>query len=780
MIRKRLPPPPPREGSHRVGAAETGVAVPPSPSPSRGSGAAPLPHSCPSSTMASSSLPPRSSSASYLKKENSGPARRQMGFKERPSRNVPSAIRNGEANGGTPSASVGGGGGAAEAPPVVEFSGRDDVHRLLAEKMKGKSKSDYKGRCDQMSEYIKKLRACIRWYMELEDGYLAEKERLRGSIDAENTRHTELEAQLGNAIEELKAANLDLTRRCQSLEMALVQGSPPWSDLPPELLSMVFLRLPTRADRAFFPVVCRTWCSAARQSRLPPPSPVPWILQPSAGTVTSMPPGETFRFPDGNGVRYHTSCGAWFVLSPQNDDSCFLMNPFTRATMPLPRLSSYSYYEHPVELGDGMDPDIDSEETWRLHNNDEIFVTSLVVCSTRLIAAIVSVQFGSRAAIALCRPGAAAWSVSAHDECRELSHMVFFQGKLYALYYDHSDYRTEDLIRIDIVDEHDSDVPRVSRIDRLLWGPMSIDTGDEDYCLSYLLESNGSLLVVRRNISFKADHCGILVGSSKLEVLKADLEQHMWADVRTLGNDQALFLGQGCSKAVSVSPYDLSRDCIFFLDDCPGHDGYYFEKTHKYSKIISCGVYDMKDEKTYSPLPMAPWIDGKGTGVNWIFWHGSSVDTAALFDSIEGGIRAPAYSSREFMSRRMTKLCTLTCDIHEEVENHNQMLDRMGNDMGASRGFLSGMVNKFKMISPQDGYHGGILHCCLPADTTLPSSSKHGCSGFELAVAVCRQLQHIRSIGPVGGDAVYLCVAWLRPSLSLGLRLDVHATVICA
>ncbi|KAJ1269421.1 hypothetical protein BS78_07G210400 [Paspalum vaginatum] len=436
--------------------------------------------------------------------------------------------------------------------------------------MKGKSKNDYKGRCDQMSEYIKKLRACIRWYMELEDGYLAEQEKLRGSIDAENTRHTELEAQLSNAIEELKAANLDLTRRCQSLElkaslgkqekscfhdhrggrMALVQGSPPWSDLPPELLSLVFLRLPTRADRAFFPAVCRTWCSAARQSCLPPPSPVPWIVLPSAGTVTSMPPGETFRFPDGNGARYHTSCGEWLVLSPRNDDSCFLMNPFTRATMPLPRLSSYSYYEHPVELGDGMDPDIDSEETWRLHNKDsEIYVLSLVVCSTRLIAAIVSVQFGYRAAIALCRPGAAAWSVSAHDECRELSHMVFFHGKLYALYNDPRDDCTEDLIRIDIVDEHDSDVPRVSRIDRLIWGacwPMSIDTGGDDYCLSYLLESHGSLLAVRRNISFKTDHCGYLVGSSKLEVLKADLEQHMWADVRTLGNDQALFLGQSC------------------------------------------------------------------------------------------------------------------------------------------------------------------------------------------------------------------------------------------
>jgi len=149
-----------------------------------------------------SSLPPR---GSYLKKENAGAARREMGLKVAPRRNVLSAINN----------------GGAEAAPVVEFSGREDVERLLAEKMKGKSKNDFKGRVEQMSDYIKKLRACIRWYMELEDGYLAEQEKLRGTLDAENSRHTQLEAQLSNAIEELKAANLDLTRRCESLEETL-------------------------------------------------------------------------------------------------------------------------------------------------------------------------------------------------------------------------------------------------------------------------------------------------------------------------------------------------------------------------------------------------------------------------------------------------------------------------------------------------------------------------------------------------------------------------------
>jgi kinesin family member C1 len=73
------------------------------------------------------------------------PARREMGYnKATPRRNVLSALNNAEANGGTPSVPADGGGGAAEAAPVIEFSGREDVERLLAEKMKGKSKNDFK------------------------------------------------------------------------------------------------------------------------------------------------------------------------------------------------------------------------------------------------------------------------------------------------------------------------------------------------------------------------------------------------------------------------------------------------------------------------------------------------------------------------------------------------------------------------------------------------------------------------------------------------------------
>ncbi|KAK3031651.1 hypothetical protein RJ639_035019 [Escallonia herrerae] len=84
---------------------------------------------------------------------------------------------------------------------------------------------------------------------------------------------------------------------------------------------------------------------------------------------------------------------------------------------------------------------------------------------------------------------------------------------------------------------------------------------------------------------------------------------------------------------------------------------------------------------------------------------------AALFDDIEeGGIRSSSsYSTHEIdehendramdgLQDRVIMLKRLTGDIHEEVENHNRMLDRMGNDMDSSRGVLSGTMDKFKMV----------------------------------------------------------------------------------
>ncbi|GLU08130.1 hypothetical protein SLE2022_250550 [Rubroshorea leprosula] len=41
----------------------------------------------------------------------------------------------------------------------------------------------------------------------------------------------------------------------------------------------------------------------------------------------------------------------------------------------------------------------------------------------------------------------------------------------------------------------------------------------------------------------------------------------------------------------------------------------------------------------------------------------------------------------------------LTGDIHEEVQSHNRLLDKMGNNMDTTRGVMSGTMDQFKKKS---------------------------------------------------------------------------------
>ncbi|TVU02415.1 hypothetical protein EJB05_52096, partial [Eragrostis curvula] len=114
---------------------------------------------------------------------------------------------------------------SAAPPPLAEepvvFTGRDDVETLLNEKMKGKNKMDYKGKSEQMMEYIKKLRACIKWLLEREDANLAQIGKLSADLEAAETQYSEKVTQLQNALQESKETDEELQKRYASLQEAL-------------------------------------------------------------------------------------------------------------------------------------------------------------------------------------------------------------------------------------------------------------------------------------------------------------------------------------------------------------------------------------------------------------------------------------------------------------------------------------------------------------------------------------------------------------------------------
>ncbi|CAA6658320.1 unnamed protein product [Spirodela intermedia] len=101
------------------------------------------------------------------------------------------------------------------APEGLEFTSREDVERLLNEKMKGKNKTD-KAKCEQMMEYIKKLRACIKWFEDREDRLQEEQLKLQSTIESRRNNvqisMKEREEQLTVELDNMKQINASLRR----------------------------------------------------------------------------------------------------------------------------------------------------------------------------------------------------------------------------------------------------------------------------------------------------------------------------------------------------------------------------------------------------------------------------------------------------------------------------------------------------------------------------------------------------------------------------------------
>ncbi|XP_011048277.1 PREDICTED: kinesin-3 isoform X1 [Populus euphratica] len=119
-------------------------------------------------------------------------------------------------------------GGLNSAPPSnagSEYGGfeftREDVYALLCERMKYKNKFNYKERCENMMDYIKRLRLCIKWFQELEGSYLFEQEKLQNALDFAESRCAEMDLIVKNKEEELNLIIVELRKSLASLQEKL-------------------------------------------------------------------------------------------------------------------------------------------------------------------------------------------------------------------------------------------------------------------------------------------------------------------------------------------------------------------------------------------------------------------------------------------------------------------------------------------------------------------------------------------------------------------------------
>jgi hypothetical protein len=207
--------------------------------------------------------------------------------------------------------------------------------------------------------------------------------------------------------------------------------------------------------------------------------------------------------------------------------------------------------------------------------------------------------------------------------------MAFYQGKLYALDDE------ENLLVVNISSYQSTGDPQVSRIGRVLkdkgdckvdhsWFQLSLEDNSMPFKKLYLVESCGMLLMVRRKILCRipkpvlgvAVFGKVVAGKSEFEVFKADFEHSRWIKMSTVGDDQVLFLGRRCSRAVSVSQFRLPCNRIFFLDD---DDEYRMEYFYG-EKNTSCSSYDMGLRDVSSPHPLISWKRSHETRLAaWLF-----------------------------------------------------------------------------------------------------------------------------------------------------------------
>ncbi|CAL4983522.1 unnamed protein product [Urochloa decumbens] len=354
---------------------------------------------------------------------------------------------------------------------------------------------------------------------------------------------------------------------------------PPWSDLPLELVGLVLGSLPVHADRVRSAAVCCQWRAAVRE--VPLPSAMPLLAIPFAGYAAAAASGNWLLF-----------------LSPDDNDSngsCFLRDPFSGATVPLPAQSRvWLRYKN----SDG------SPVYGPAAAGASIAVRRLLLCSPNLVAA--QVRLGLRPRIAVCKPGAASawWSVSMEDGGMVplLGAMAFHQGKLFAV---------EKLYAIDVGVDQSTGGPRVSRvrlvISTILCCPstvMVIPRGSGVFMemLLYVVESRGVLLVVRRGMQrqwTRQEGRSTPTGWNEIDVFEADLQGCRWTQVDTIGDDQVLFLSGHHSRSLCVSQLGMPGDRIVFFEN-DDEDGGRWSRGESTSN--SCIVYDMKGRKLDNTL----------------------------------------------------------------------------------------------------------------------------------------------------------------------------------
>ncbi|CAM0912761.1 unnamed protein product [Alopecurus aequalis] len=329
----------------------------------------------------------------------------------------------------------------------------------------------------------------------------------------------------------------------------------PWTDLPPELLGLVLMRLPSHADRVRLQAVCRAWRSSARLQRPLPPL-LPWLALPD-GTFLSLPDGAVHRVPLPRDVSSRVSTGGALFLS-HRDGWCSV----TSLSQAYATTAAFWFRGNPIAK----------------------HLVRKAVVSDHLVAVlkssgrnnvVVSTYSGHTRATTELVPPRGSFTVD----------IALFKDKLYVLTADLDKHERELHVledrdgRITLVccirsgpkDDHDDDDPNYDSED----GDMCEEEGgadDDDRYVrrDYLVVSGDQLLMVKRMMDSPVTTFQRDKRTHWFEVFEAVClsgGRGRWKKVDTL-RGRALFVSQGCSESLCAGGgIGVRDDCIYFMNE---------------------------------------------------------------------------------------------------------------------------------------------------------------------------------------------------------------------
>ncbi|GLT51031.1 hypothetical protein SLA2020_244780 [Shorea laevis] len=289
------------------------------------------------------------------------------------------------------------------------------------------------------------------------------------------------------------------------------------------------------------------------------------------------------------------SSHGWLIFSDHTTLSPFLFNPFTEARIQLPSLKPLFGFSD-VEEDDGGICKI-------LWNGEWVILSKLSkLTKLELHRSFVSRAFltaeptgGNYAVVLLChfeyegliyyKNGDISWrpfNDSGFPNSIFLDDIMCCENKLHVLTVDGA-IHTWDL---------ETGYPENEIYNRYAASNHTFQRLD---CLNYrvyLVQSDGEILLVARNVLEEDDHD---ITTETFDVYKLDLEGQKWVEVETLGDNRSLFLGQNQSVAVSTEDFSRSKgNCIYFT-----HDNHFLNLLE--GSEMGMGIYSLKDRKI-SPI----------------------------------------------------------------------------------------------------------------------------------------------------------------------------------